>query len=83
MPAKSVAQQRLFQAAEHGADFPLAQKLRASMTHAQLHDFASGSEAGKPLHVRNTPSVTRTAAGQPLGPHDAQHGFRRQPLKGK
>jgi hypothetical protein len=39
-------------AAEHGADFPAAKKLRASMTHEQLHDFASGSEAGKPEHVR-------------------------------
>jgi hypothetical protein len=83
MPAKSVAQQRLFQAAEHGADFPMAQKLRASMTHDQLHDFAAGSEAGKPLHVRKTPSVTRTAStGTPLGPHFAQHGFMRRPMKG-
>jgi hypothetical protein len=87
MPAKSVAQQRLFQAAEHGAMFPLAQKVRASMTHDQMHDFAVGSEAGKPMHVRKTPSVTRTAAaGTPLGPHFALHGFTRQPLtpfKGK
>lgn len=55
MPAKSKAQQRLMQAAEHGADFPLAKKLRASMTHQQLHDFAAGSEQGKPQHV--TPDV--------------------------
>lgn len=53
MPAKSKAQQRLMQAAEHGADFPLARKLRASMTHQQLHDFAAGSEKGKPEHVRS------------------------------
>ena len=39
------------QAAEHGAQFPMAQKLRASMTHQQLHDFASGPETGKPVHV--------------------------------
>ena len=64
-------------------DFPMAQKLRASMTHDQLHDFAAGSEAGKPLHVRKTPSVTRTAStGTPLGPHFAQHGFMRRPMKG-
>jgi len=51
MPAKSRSQQRLFQAAEHNADFPLARKLRASMTHDQLHDFAVGSEKGKPERV--------------------------------
>jgi hypothetical protein len=39
------------QAAEHGASFPKAKQLRASMTHQQLHDFASGSERGKPQHV--------------------------------
>lgn len=51
MPAKSKAQQRLMQAAAHGADFPLAQQVRASMTLKQLHDFAVGSEQGKPEHV--------------------------------
>lgn len=39
-------------AAEHGAQFPMAQKLRQSMTMSQLHDFAVGSEKGKPEHVR-------------------------------
>lgn len=38
-------------AAEHGADFSLAKGLRASMTHQQLHDFASGSMKEKPAHV--------------------------------
>jgi len=51
MPAKSVAQQRLMQAAEHGAKFPMAQKVRSSMTLGQMHDFAVGSEKGKPQHV--------------------------------
>lgn len=51
MPSKSTAQQHLMQAAEHGAQFPEAQKLRQSMTHDQLHDFSVGSEAGKPEHV--------------------------------
>ena len=55
MPSKSKAQQRVMAAAEHGADFPLAQKLRGSMSMAQLHDFASGSMKGKPAHV-NTPA---------------------------
>ena len=37
-------------AAEHGATFPMAQKVRASMTKGALSDFASGSMAGKPEH---------------------------------
>lgn len=52
MPAKSKAQQRLMAAAEHGADFPMAKKIRASMTHEQMHDFAAGSMKGKPAHVK-------------------------------
>lgn len=51
MPAKSKAQQRLMAAAEHGADFPMARKVRQSMTHDQLHDFAVGSMKDKPAHV--------------------------------
>lgn len=51
LPSKSRSQQRLMGAAEHGANFPMARKLRASMTQQQLRDFASGSEAGKPEHV--------------------------------
>jgi hypothetical protein len=52
MPAPSQASQRLFAAAEHGADFPMARKVRSSMSAGDLHDFASGSMAGKPEHVR-------------------------------
>lgn len=52
MPARSKAQQRLMQAAEHGATFPAAEKIRQSMTHEQMHDFAVGSEKGKPEHVQ-------------------------------
>jgi hypothetical protein len=51
VPSKSKAQQRLMQAAEHGADFPMAKKVRASMTEQQLHEFASGPMAKKPEHV--------------------------------
>ncbi len=51
MPSVSVAQQHLMQAAEHGANFPMAKKLRKGMSHQQLHDFAVGSEKGKPKHV--------------------------------
>lgn len=59
MPATSKAQQRLMAAAEHGADFPMARKLRESMSHSQLHDFASGSESGKPEHVSKRKSDYR------------------------
>lgn len=52
MPSVSKSQQRLMGAAEHGATFPMARKVRASMTHQQLHDFASGSMKGKPAHVK-------------------------------
>ena len=52
MPAKSKAQARLMAAAAHGADFPMAQKLRESMSLAQMHDFASGPMKGKPEHVK-------------------------------
>lgn len=41
MPAKSASQRRLMAAAEHGATFPKAKALRQSMTHQQLHDFAT------------------------------------------
>jgi hypothetical protein len=34
------------QAAEHGASFPMAKKVRGSMTMGQMHDFAVGSEKG-------------------------------------
>lgn len=39
-------------AAEHGANFPMARKVRASMSLAQMRDFAKGSEKGKPEHVK-------------------------------
>lgn len=53
MPSVSKAQQRLMQAAEHGASFPAAKKIRASMTEKQMHEFASGSMRGKPVHVKS------------------------------
>jgi hypothetical protein len=46
-------------AAEHGANFPMAKKLRTSMTHEQLHDFASGSEKGKPQHVKHSKPLSK------------------------
>ena len=58
MPAKSKAQQRLMAAAEHGASFPAARKIQASMSHSQMHDFAAGSMKGKPAHVSHKQSGT-------------------------
>lgn len=52
MPSTSKSRQRLMAAAEHGAKFPLAEKLRGSLTMKQLHDFASGPMKGKPEHVK-------------------------------
>lgn len=68
MPAKSRAQQRLMGAAEHGAQFPLAQKVRSSMTMGQLHDFASGSMKGKPGHVKSSLPHPHRNLGQYLHP---------------
>lgn len=54
MPSVSRAQQRLMQAAAHGATFAKAKHVRASMTPEQLHDFAAGSMKGKPAHAPRT-----------------------------
>ncbi len=51
MPAPSKSEQRLMGAAAHGADFPMARKIRESMSLAQMKDFARGSMKGKPEHV--------------------------------
>ena len=74
MPSSSIAQQHLMAAAEHGATFPMAEKLRESMSHRQLHEFAVGSEAGKPEHV-SSPAK--------LGRHYAEHGFVRHSKVGE
>jgi hypothetical protein len=55
-PAKSKSQQRLFQAAEHGATFAKAKALRGAMTIGQLSEFASGSMQGKPTRVKKPAS---------------------------
>lgn len=78
MPAKSKAQQRLMQAAEHGADFAMARRLRDTMTHQQLHDFAVGSENGKPEHVRKGLDAARRSH-----PHAARLGKFLHPKKGR
>jgi hypothetical protein len=60
------------QAAEHGANFPMAKKIRGSMTHEQMHDFAVGSMKGKPSHV----------AALKSHPHAARLGKYLHPKKG-
>ena len=49
MPSVSKKQRRLMGAAEHGAKFPMAKKLRKTMSHSQLQDFASTKEKGLPM----------------------------------
>ncbi len=39
-------------AAEHGATFPMARKIRSSMTHQQMHDFAATKTKKLPMHVK-------------------------------
>lgn len=56
------------QAAEHGANFPMAQKVRASMSLNQLHDFAVGSEKGKPEHVKRSSGHPHQNLGKYLHP---------------
>jgi hypothetical protein len=47
MPAKSAKQARLFRAAAHGATFPLARKLRETMTVQQIKDFTKRAPTKK------------------------------------
>ncbi len=73
MPAVSQAQQRLMQAAEHGASFPAAEKIRQSMTHDQMHDFAVGREKGKPEHVKDGKAAEKSHRMKLHG-HALRHG---------
>lgn len=52
MPAKSKAQQHLMAAAAHGATFPKAEQLRASMSMRQLRDFAATPTRRLPRRVK-------------------------------
>lgn len=62
MPAKSQRQANLMRAAESGARFPMAQKIRASMSPRQMKDFDTvvpraphqGANLGKFLHPRKS-----------------------------
>ena len=59
MPSVSKAQANLMRAAEHGASFPMAQKLRQSMTMNELHKFAATKSANLPAHVRKAKHPAR------------------------
>ena len=52
MPSVSKSQANLMRAAEHGAQFPMAKKVRAGMTMKQLHDFAVTRSKNLPKHVK-------------------------------
>ena len=52
MPAKSASQQRLMAAAEHGADFAKARKIRESMSLKQIAEYARSSTKHLPQHVK-------------------------------
>ncbi len=52
MPSLSQAQANLMRAAEHGATFPMAKKVRGSMSMAQMHDFAKTKSKSLPKHVK-------------------------------
>ena len=67
MPSMSKSQQRLFQAAEHGANFYKARQLRASLAPEQLHDFSVGSEKGKPERVKKAKAVSGQHPHRNLG----------------
>lgn len=65
MPARSAAQQRLFGAVEGGAKFPLANKLRRSMTAKQVHDFAATKHTNLPDRIKvPKPKANQAAARQ-------------------
>lgn len=52
MPATTAKQARTMRAAAHGADFPAAKKIRASMSPKQIAEF-SHTKAEGPSHSYN------------------------------
>jgi hypothetical protein len=64
MPSVSKAQQTAMQIAEHNPS-KLYKRNRGllGMSQRELHDFASGSEAGKPEHVKKEGALRRLARG--------------------
>lgn len=81
MPAQSKAQQHLMAAAEHGADFPMAEHVRESMTHEQMHDFAAtktkGLPARKTMSKRQRMMRDRSTRGSPpMSTKEMMMGYR-------
>lgn len=71
LPSESKSERRLMAIAEHHPDEVYAKNRGVlKMSQSQLHDFASGSEKGKPEHVK-------------LGRHHGEHGFVRHSRMGK
>ena len=68
MPAKSRAQAQLMGAAEHGADFPMARKVRSSMSLSQMADFAKTPRATLPAHVAEPKMHPHSNLGKYLHP---------------
>ncbi len=52
MPSKSKAEQHVMAAALHGARFPMAEKIRGSMTLKQMSDYAKTPTKKLPAHVK-------------------------------
>jgi hypothetical protein len=87
MPSKSKAQANLMRAAEHGASFPLAQKVRSSMSLGQMHDFAVTPNKGLPSHVKATKPASaakeRSETGSSMGhPHKNLGAYLHKSKKG-
>jgi hypothetical protein len=74
-----MSQYRLMQAALHGADFPMAKKLRKSMSTKQLHEFTDHGPLSKADHVGD--SGTRKRAYQAKGM--SEHEATKRSIKGK
>ena len=71
MPAKSMAQYRLMQAARHGANFPMAKKLRKSMSSSQLKEWTSHGPLSKAEHVGDSGSHKRALQAKGMSEHEA------------
>lgn len=84
MPAVSKSQQRLFAAAEHGATFPLARKIRAQLSRRQMHEFAATKRQNLPDRIRSPkPKAPKVAAKQFLRAPKVPMGRMYTPRKGR
>ena len=79
MPAKSMAQYRLMQAALHDASFPMAKKLRKSMSASKLHEFTDHGPLSKAEHVGDAGTHKRALQAKGMNEHEAT----KRSIKGK